>query len=138
MSQENIVKFQEKLMESPELQQKLIDARMAEDVIAVAKAEGFAFSAEELEEYSKTAVIKGKLSDDELGEVTGGLMVDGHLETTVGYGCKYWEASEDLWLAAKGACGSCKKWRPGPSIVIFIGAPGFCTEDKNSTIHYLK
>ncbi|HEX3026470.1 MAG TPA: Nif11-like leader peptide family natural product precursor [Clostridia bacterium] len=106
MSKENIEKFQEELKKRPELQQKLKETETTEDFIALAKAEGFDFSAEEFTEYARS----GKLSDEQLGEVTGGGLYgfDNDLIVTAGYGCTYWTARRTLWLAAKGNCGSCE------------------------------
>ncbi len=124
MSKENIMKFQEVLAQKPELLERLKGARTPE-AVAAAQAEGFDFTAEELEEYGKAAAPTGKLADDELEKVVGGLYDgDGNLIVTVAYGCQYWEAGFD-WIAVKGQCGSCK---------YMIGASfySYCQNRKNN------
>jgi predicted ribosomally synthesized peptide with nif11-like leader len=139
MSQENIVKFQEKLMESPELRQKLKAVRAPEDIIAVAKAEGFDFTAEDYSEHVKTMAQNSKdskIPDDELDKVAGG-MTDGNGRwlTMFYYNC-------NLYTAAPGAedhnqCGTCKYWEfksasstgeigHGISLPMELGVPGTC------------
>ncbi len=107
MSKENIAKFQEASAQRPELLERLKDAHTPEAVAAVAQAEGFDFTAEELSEELKTPCA-GKLADEELDKVTGGFFFD-NSTVTIGYGCTRWKAQDDgsLWLAVKGECGSC-------------------------------
>ncbi len=115
MSKENIAKFQEASAQKPELLERLKDAHTPEAVAAVAQAEGFDFTAEELSEELKTPCA-GKLADEELDKVTGGRSV-----VTIGYGCEHWEADQSgrLWLAAAGNCGSCTYYR-GVDLGLFL------------------
>ncbi len=112
MSKENIVKFREALTQNSELSEKLKGAHTPEDVVAVAKEEGFDFTAEELTEYGKAAVRTGKLSDEELGGVAGGeRSTRGYLVTFAWYGCNQWIPDTwNAWNAVRGQCGSCRNW----------------------------
>jgi predicted ribosomally synthesized peptide with nif11-like leader len=112
MSKENIAKFQETIAQKPELLEKLKDARTPEAVVAVARAEGFDFTEEDMRAFAGEQAGKGiPLSDEELGKAAGGLYDDnGRPITTPAYGCSHWLPSTNPWLAVKGQCGSCSYW----------------------------
>jgi len=136
MSKENILKFKDELQKRPELQQKLKEAKNVETLVVLAKAEGFDFTKEEFMELGKEVMQSRKLSDDELDKVSGGGIYNenGFLQTTIGYGCKYWEAAVHLWSGPRGTCGSCTYWRLDSDIVAIFaifGAPGTCCNRNN-------
>jgi len=70
MSEEQLKAFQEAVQADAGLQEKLKAAGDADAVAAIAKAAGFAISAEELEAAVSAKV--DELSDEELESVTGG------------------------------------------------------------------
>ncbi len=125
MSKENIAKFQEASAQRPELLERLKDAHTPEAIAAVAQAEGFDFTAKELTEDLKAPARTGKLPDEELDGVAGGVYdIDGSLLITTAYGCQYWEPSTNPWGAVKGQCGSCK-YGMGTAIL------GHCKNENN-------
>jgi len=136
MSKENVAKFKDEFQKSPELQQKFKEAKNVEALVALAKAEGFDFTKEEFMELGKEAMQSRKLSDDELDKVSGGGIYNGYgyLKTTIGYGCKYWEAGTHGWVGVRGTCGSCCSWGFEDDVAgffMFVGGPGVCGNRNN-------
>jgi predicted ribosomally synthesized peptide with nif11-like leader len=132
MSKENIAKFQEAVTKKPELLEKLKGAHTPEAIVAVALAEGFDFTAKELQESGSAAVHTGKLSDEALEDISGGdRYYDGYIDTvTIGYGCDKWEKeTEGYWFAVAGQCGSCVQYEDAG-----FGFVGKCSLRSNSTI----
>lgn len=79
MSREAVVGLLERLEEDRGFQMKLEAAGDAKEAFQIAKSEGFEFSREEfrdvMEELQRESKESKELSDDELGSVTGGLLL---------------------------------------------------------------
>jgi len=137
MSKENVAKLKDELQKRPELQQKLKEVKDVETLVVLAKAEGFDFTKEEFMKFEKEVMQSKKLSDDELDKVSGGGLYTSYdyLKTTVGYGCKYWEAaSTRAWIGVRGTCGSCRYWGVDnylDALFIFAGGLGICSNQNN-------
>jgi len=137
MSKENISKFKDELQKRPELQQKLKEAKDMEAFVALAKAQGFDFTAKEFTECGKDVIKSGKLSDEDLDKVSGGGIYTsaGELKTTIGYTCQYWQPSHNTWVAVRGCCGSCFFWYPpnndASGAFYPIGVPLICGNSNN-------
>lgn len=84
---------------------KAKEATSAEELIALAKENGFSYTEEEIKAYFDKTHKTGELDDDELDNVAGGCHEWGgnRLVVTVGYACEHWtckkcgvESSEDF------------------------------------------
>ena len=69
MSEEQLKAFLEKVKSDPELQEKLKAAGSNEAAIEIAKAAGFAITAEDIQSMQSQS---GEVSDEELEAATGG------------------------------------------------------------------
>lgn len=132
MSVENVKKFREELQTNKELKKKLEDLKLGyenlEELVSFANKAGFDFTLEELKAVNSGA-FAAELSLDELDKVVGGFTdEEGRLITTIAFGCEYWTpATNRLWLAVKGQCGSCMYWSyPPVGMWLFFGYPGKC------------
>ena len=76
MSEEQLIAFQEAVIADAALKEKLRAAGDVDAVVVIANDAGFVISAEELGAAAQAAVSAqaGRLSDEELECVTGGLM----------------------------------------------------------------
>jgi hypothetical protein len=102
-----------------------------EELVSFASKAGFDFTVEELKATNSGKAAE-ELSLEDLEKVTGGVLIDneGHLLTTVCYGCEHWEARRSrAWLAVKGLCGSCRFWIE--ENFWMFGVPGHCFNEKN-------
>ena len=79
MSEEQLKAFLEAVKADASLQEKLKAAGDADAVIALAKAAGFAISADDLKK-AQSEISQSEISEDELEGVAGGY---GHPETTM-------------------------------------------------------
>jgi predicted ribosomally synthesized peptide with nif11-like leader len=94
VSKENVAKLNQRLMSNPSLLKKIEDDWTDEALVRLAEAEGLPFTAEELDAYLNEAIKKGKLSDEDLIQVSGGLILyredKAYLMVTPLYGCEHW------------------------------------------------
>ena len=129
MSKENVKKFYEVLSTDKVLGEKVIAMNkkleglqpgnekikeiFEQELTPMLKEAGFEFSYEDLLEYTnqQTSAVSGKLLDEELDSVTGGinLLIPGTV-TVSSYGCNKWSESSTTWWAVKSQCGSCRFW----------------------------
>lgn len=143
MSKENLKKFLEmaekeeglktrieaafsKIRQQGAFDEKVSEKIFTEEILPLGKEKGLELDLSDIQYHAD-----GRLSDDALEAVTGGMTNNfGYWKTTVGYSCSLWRESKIEWLAAKGACGSCFYWE-GPTdnlggISCYIGVPGTC------------
>lgn len=67
-------KFLEESTKEPEFAEKLAAVETPEDLLALAAEKGFSLTVEDIDSMESTT---GEVSDDELDDVTGGLMIGG-------------------------------------------------------------
>lgn len=108
--------------------EKNMETVFSEEILPLVKEKGLEIELSDMDYYTD-----GKLNDDELEAVTGGGVYspDGYLQTTVGYSCSEWRASEGVWYGAKGCCGSCSGWSFAPGypifdVLMYVGFTGDC------------
>ena len=88
-------------------------AKSSEELTALAKENGEELTEESAKEYFELLNPKtGELSDDELDNVAGGgcYNKDGHLMTTIGHRCRYYEEDTSETFGMNGTCMKCKYW----------------------------
>lgn len=116
----------------PELIENAKKVQTAQELIALAKGNGMELTEVQAETYMNQFHTTGELSDVELDNVAGGgcYTEDGHLLTTIGYGCEHYEEGLDL-IGAKGTCCRCKWWdeRSASQMIVF-GQPAICRNPK--------
>ena len=79
-----------------EMIEKARKAGSVEELLALAKENGYELSKEEAEEYFAQMHKSGELSDEELENVSGGgCRKNGHLVVSVLYSCDYWRCKKD-------------------------------------------
>ena len=96
-----------------ELIERAKKAKSSEELMALAKENGEELTEESAKEYFELLNPKtGELSDDELDNVAGGgcYNKDGHLMTTVGHRCRYYEEDTSETFGMNGTCMKCKYW----------------------------
>ncbi len=104
---------------SQELIAKAKKAKSAEEIMELAKENGIEMSEETAKMYfEQISPKRGELSDEELDNVAGGgcYSKDGHLWTTIGHKCKYYEESILNPTGVKGTCCRCKYWGQDPNV----------------------
>lgn len=115
------------------LLQRARRAKSAQELLALAEAEGIEMTKEQAEEVFQKLHTSAELADEELDNVSGGgcYTNDGYLETTIGYRCGYYEESPEMDIGVKGTCCRCKYWdMKSASQMICFGQPGICRHPK--------
>ena len=115
-----------KIRQQGAFDEKVLEKIFTEEILPLGKEKGLELDLSDIQYHAD-----GRLSDDALEAVTGGLEgTDGSWLTTVGYSCSSWVESSYTWYAARGACGSCEQWYPPNDdlggISMYIGFPGKC------------
>lgn len=109
------------------------ELKSAQELRELLGKEGITISEEKAQKYYDAYKAHGEIGDDELDSVSGGgcYTKDGHLLTTVGYGCKFYEKEEDLG-GVDGTCYCCKYWhRDNATGFTLVGSPLKCDHPKN-------
>lgn len=119
---------------SKELIEKVKTCTSVEDILLLAKENNIDLSVEQAEQYfAYLNPGDGELSDDEISNVSGGgcYSDDGYLQTTIGYGCEYYESYPDA-LGVDGTCCCCKYWdMNSASQLIIFGQTAPCRHPEN-------
>lgn len=94
---------------TPEMMEKAKMAASAEELLTMAKVNGFELTREEAAAYfSQLHPVSGELSDDDLDNVSGGGCGSGSGAGNLGLGCDKWVcASCGGTVKAEGACSNC-------------------------------
>lgn len=78
MSKENVKKFYEATKEDVEVNEELLEATAAGNIVEFAKEKGYEFTKEEHDEFiAEVAATVSELSDDQLDKVAGGFHIPG-------------------------------------------------------------
>ena len=103
---------------SKELLEKAKQAKTAEELLAIAKAENVELTEEEAAKAFAELNKTGEISDEELDNVAGGGCYSdgGRLKTTSGYKCKHYADGQSTY-GIKGTCCRCKYWGVDPNAV---------------------
>lgn len=118
-----------------ELIAKAKETKTVGELLALAKENDVELTAEEAETYFEQLHPKtGELSDEELDNVAGGgcYAKDGHLLTTIGYKCRFYEENPIKPYGVKGTCCRCKYWDTRYRVGMEpIGSPLKCLNPRN-------
>lgn len=117
------------------VQKAMLSAKSPGDIAAIAKENGIGISDERAAELFARSQKSGELSDDELGNVTGGgcYNADGYLLTTICYRCEHYVPGSNP-IGSPNTCGSCSYWHSYAvytDIPSMFGIPLVCEHPAN-------